>query len=121
MIVTSTNTTEEKRGKFKPRRHDVYLYHVLNRRGQVVYVGITCNVRYRWTTHCAAAVRHGSGKRYCNGSFTQWLARQLSSGFMPKVVTVRHLTADVHAEEQKEIRRLRAQGAKLFNMTGEPE
>lgn len=64
-----------------------FIYHILDKRGQVAYIGIAKNPYKRMLSHISEANRLFYVS-YCHTKFYRWMRRELSRGRLPQVVPV---------------------------------
>lgn len=96
------------------------LYHVCDRRGRVVYVGVTStNLRIRMSAHRCEARRFARGywarEPY---PFMRWLIAEMKAGRSPEAKLIRICGDDWREEERDEITRLLRKGVDLLNVQG---
>ncbi len=96
----------------RPTNKAVYLYHILDSRYRVRYVGISSAGERRLKSHISVALTG----RFVPTPFIAWLKGQLSKNRVPRIRVIRQAKADCAADERAEIIRLRRKGHPLLNV-----
>ena len=91
----------------------VYLYHIVDRRGRVRYVGLSVTGEKRLSGHIREAKAQNG---FVPRPFIAWLRKELAAGRVPKIRVIRECKTDPIAIERKEIVKMRRKGHPLLNV-----
>lgn len=90
------------------------VYHVYDRRGRVVYVGVTSNgINTRMASHRSLARKHEGAR---GSPFLRWLFKEMDAGRNPDARFVAICGDDHLEDERREIRKQLRRGQPLLNV-----